>query len=575
MKLLVYTRHELVDRTLWAGDPALLLEGSWPSGASADCRSLDDAIDGRFRWIDRWAAQWAEQLAETAPPQRISSAYLNALDLRYYLVKLLRPVAYLTHVQPLRSGDSLELTAAAGRDEDYVDVLAQYCRSAGVSFQARWTKGPRRRPDRLPRNALWRRWLARLSRHLQAGSVPSDSGRRVVLCGNPRLLDPVCRQLLARRSHVWWLYDRFAVGSWLRWQAAGVGQLVCDSSLGGENRLWHDARMLKQLELRGVSLAASVGRWLAEREATHGPRQTRLCRQIDAHFRQVRPEVLVLDEDATPMARAAVAAARPHGAASLVVQHGVPCCRFGFAPPAADRVLVWGLSSARQLTEWGVPAERISVAGIPQHDGLRGEIPAPWEARPPRILLLTTVPPRDHRPDAVALHLTARTYAEMLRTAFATVAGIDGAELIVKLHPRADRDPIVRALRSEFRSIRCRVVRRGTLEPWLRGIDCVLSCGSSAGVEATLAGLPVIQLAPPRGYFPAHDQWGLAGTAHGEIELQKLLARVLVEGWRPPAVADPEVFAAVGEPAAARIAQIATRGPASQPTRPRLQPAGI
>ena len=155
----------------------------------------------------------------------------------------------------------------------------------------------------------------------------------------------------------------------------------------------------------------------------------------------------------------------------------------------------------------------------------------------------------------MALHLTSRTYAEMLHTAFATVAGIDGAELIVKLHPRTHNDPVVRALRAEFRSLRSRVVRRGPLEKWFDGIDCVLSCGSSAGMEASLAGLPVIQLAPPGGDFPPHEQWGLAGTAHNKVELQQLLARMLVESWRPATGPDPNVFAELGQSAAARIAE--------------------
>ena len=403
----------------------------------------------------------------------------------------------------------------------------------------------------------------------------------VVLCGNPRLLDPVCRELLVRRCNLWWLYDRFALKSWLRWQSTGVGQLVCNSSLGRENRLPRQpfsAELQGRLDFRGVNLAPPIGRWLARRTETHGPRQTRLIEQIDAHFRQVRPHALVLDEDATPLARAAVAVGRSYGVCSLVVQHGIPCCRFGFAPPAADRVLVWGKSSQQQLIGWGVPPERIRITGSPQHGqwppgpryerspamhgrggsttaaptgGLRRE-----EIRPPRVLLLATVPPRDDRPDAVALHLTGRSYAEMLRMAFAAMAGIHGVELILKTHPRAPDDPVVRALRADFPALRSRVVRRGPLENRLSGVDCVLSCGSSAGVEATLLGLPVIQLAPPGASgFPPHGRWGLAGTARCEAELRQLLAGVLVEGRQSAPGPDPDVFAAFGEPAAARIAE--------------------
>jgi hypothetical protein len=75
-------------------------------------------------------------------------------------------------------------------------------------------------------------------------------------------------------------------------------------------------------------------------------------------------------------------------------------------------------------------------------------------------------------------------------------------------------------------------------------------------VEAALLGLPVIQLAPPGASgFPPHGRWGLAGTARCEAELRQLLSGVLVEGWQPAPGPDPDVFAALGEPAAARIAE--------------------
>jgi len=66
----------------------------------------------------------------------------------------------------------------------------------------------------------------------------------------------------------------------------------------------------------------------------------------------------------------------------------------------------------------------------------------------------------------------------------------------------------------------------------------------------------VIQLVPPRAAeFLPHENWGMAGTAHSEKRLQELLARVLVEGWRPAAGPDPDVFANCDRPAAGRIAE--------------------
>lgn len=584
MKLLVFARRELAERGLPPQSPALLLEGSWPAGRrTAWRRSLDEVIDDRFAWIDQQAAEWAELLSRRdswadgrdPPAECIAPAFLNVLGLRYALVKLLRPLAYFARLRPLRRGDRVELVAAAGRDEDYAELLREVCRAAGADFCLRRVRGQPRRAGRSPHGARWRRWSAWGADLCRPRPVPGR--RNVVLCGNPRVLDPVCRELLHRRLNLWWLYDRFAVRSWLRWQAAGVGQLVCDSGRADQNRLQPgrlSVPVCRRLTHAGVSLAGPVQRWLAHRLAIDGARQTRLVEQLEAHFRRLRPDAVVLDQDATPLARAAVAVGRRYGAFSLVVQHGAPYCRFGFAPLAADRILVWGQSSRGRLIAWGVPPQRIRVTGCPHAEELYAELasrarhgPRQRSAHRPtfrartfpdrrwRILLLATVPPRDDRPDAVALRLTGRTYTEMLRTAFAAVADLRRAELIVKLHPRAPDDPAVRSMRVGFPSLPARLVRSGRLERWLRGVDCVLSCGSSAGVEATLAGLPVIQLAPPgaSAWLP-HEQWAMAGTAHDARQLQALLTRILQEPRPAAEVPDPGVFGDFKASAAARVA---------------------
>jgi hypothetical protein len=646
--LLVFARHDLVEPRPPGDGPAVLLEGSWPDGTASESQgSLDDEIDARFLWIDGAASQLAERAAGQVAAPRFASAcddqgflgidpaWLNALALRYYLVKLIRLVAYFTEVRPLDVYRRVDLVAARRRDEDYVSCMAELCRQGGASCRVRWVDRPTIPRQVFPANGRWRRGLAWLCRLLDPSPAPGGSQPRVVLCGNPRFLDPVCRELLRRDARVWWLYDRFAIRSWLRWRALGVGQLVCRSDAAGANRLLPAS--CERLECRGVNLAQPVRQWLADRLKTYGPRQTRTIEQIDAHLRRLRPSALVVDEDGTPMVRAAVALARRHGATSFVVQHGAPVCRFGFAPLAADWMLAWGRSSESQLIRWGLPAERILAVGSPRHQRLDQE-PGPrscepgvrltggwlessaaspqqaglarWprstkarpecvsehragqgrtrfrENRPPRFLLLATTPPRDERPDAVALYLTARSYAEMLRSALAGVSAVPGAELIVKLHPRAPHDPIAHAVLAEFPSLRSRVVRRGAVEPWLGRIDCVLSCFSSAGIDATLAGVPVIQLLPPgSGDLLPHDQWAVLGSARSEAELQGLLHRALQtrrtspEGRCEPSPV-PNVFADLGASAASRIADVilTARQPAQQGeslTEPTPQMKGV
>ena len=590
----------MVDPGLPLDQPALLLEGSWPAAAPTDARwSLDDAIDGRYEWLDRQAAEWSELLGSApvfqkgdrhlaatrsfrdghsrlgaSPPfetasrpllDRFSPAYVHALALRYYLGKLLRPLVYLTEVRPLRAGDEL-VFAGAGHDADYADLLGQLCRVVGADFQVRGMSGQQPAAPAAPLNRFWRRWAGRLARVFEPD--PARLDRRVVLCGNSHLLGSVCDELVRRGCGVWWLYDRFALRSWLQWRGRGVGQLVCDSSLGRVNRLRGPLEPMPKwgLKFRGVDLMPAVGRWLAERVAAGGAWQTRLIEQIDCHFARVRPEAVVLDEDATPLARIAVAAARHHGARSLVVQHGIPACRFGFAPLAADRILVWGRSSREQLIRWEVPAERVVVAGWPR-GGARevgigdhkaatsGRGNGRGRERAINILLLATTPPRDQRPDAAALHLNGRSYAQMLRTAMAAVQRMDGARLLIRPHPRAPKDPFVDAALAEFPGLAAEVVRGGPLAAWLAKADCVLSCGSTGGLEAALAGVPAIGLVPPGAcdWLP-RGQWGLAGTARSQGELESMLAEVF-QARRSPGAELKTVAESVGPAAAARIAE--------------------
>ena len=94
----------------------------------------------------------------------------------------------------------------------------------------------------------------------------------------------------------------------------------------------------------------------------------------------------------------------------------------------------------------------------------------------------------------------------------------------------------------------------GGLDRWLAKADCVLSCVSSAGVDAALAGLPVIQLLPTgSGPILPHAAWGFHGTARTAGELGNQLAQVLA-GETSPAGPLPTVFDGLDGTTAFRIA---------------------
>ncbi|MEX2121673.1 MAG: hypothetical protein WD847_18960 [Pirellulales bacterium] len=590
--------------------PLLLLEGSWPAAPTdGACWSLDDSIDHRIDSIDAAAVDLATRAAGPASPlfgPVAALADLHSLSLRYYLARLLRVIAFFDHVHAPAVGEAIDLYLASRGDEDYHDLFTELARRHGWRLTVYWHESSAPLPRRARRPSRWRRWAAaaadRLTPRVPPPACPAvssaDQAPRVILCGSPRVLDPICAELVARGCQIWWLYEQFAVRCWWRWRRAGVRQLTLAPSpiaaLPSDEALPRGLLTYHQIDLTS-SIARFLHRrpgWLGQsvsvpQSSSVSPRVPPVpccksasggspCPLVDSS------SLLILDEDCTPLKRAAIAFARSHGIKSVVVQHGAPCVRFGFAPLHADVFYAWGESSRRQLEAWQVPSERIVVTGAPgKGEGGEGDkatrrqgdkatktkVPSTKIQEPSpkiqlatsnqqpatsQILLLATVPPSDHRPDSVAFHLTRRTHRRMIEIAFAAVARLPRARLIVKLHPRSVDDSDFRAVMARFPALDVRLVRHADCRTLVHDADCVLSCASTAGIEAAWSGAPVIQLLPlgSADILPAH-RWGLLGTAREQAELDVLLARALSGAAAPVRPREP-IFAATG-PTAARL----------------------
>jgi hypothetical protein len=603
--LKVFARFALSRGCLHAGESALLLEGQWPNEQwpneqcpdsqspaerlAAGRWSLDREIDSRHNWIDDRAAELAEHFAEAghrhANAQAPGLAWLNVVKLRYLLVKLLRVAAFFDSHHRAMPPNVCQLFFEPGRDACYQHVLHALGRQHGFEVIAHPAAcDPAAAGDLQPiaRSASWRRAAERCVRQVQP-ALSADKPR-VVLCGNPRLLAPVCGELLRRRMQPWWLVERFAPRSWLRWRRFGVGSLSCDDSCAeksgsphGPEQFAFDRRALPPLADAGWPAAelvvAAVAAWLHRLHGQLGARQARQSAQIERHLDFARPLHVVLDQDGSPFNRAVVAAARQRGVHTSVVQHGAPFIRFGFAPLAADRFCAWGETSRVQMLRWGVPRERIRVTGTamalpPTRRGISARA-----GKRPRFVLLATLAPADSRPDGVNYHLTGGTFAAMLRGALAAVSNWPGASLLIKLHPRDPRSPAIRSIAAEFDRLDVKIVARGSLAGVLRGAHCVLSCASSAGIEAAACGWPVIQLMPEgSGELLAANAWGLVGTARTRPELAGLIERVLAGRHESPAATAASTIAATGREAASRIvdailSRAVDREPGGQPAR--------
>lgn len=549
----IFARYSLVPDDE-SPDDELLLEGSWPRTEDRPGRwSLDDSIDARFTWIDPLAIDLAERAGVTSGG--LNFAYINALALRYHLVKLLRVIAFFHHVRPVRQCAGLTFHAAEG-DEDYVVLLRQLGAAHGVELIVDWRGAPSAAPELAPRPPLWRQWAATAARPRLPPATGVGSGQpRVVVCGNPHILNPVCAELVSRRVRVGWLYERFAARSWLRWRAAGVEQLVCETGRRPKTS-FSDVASHQRLTAEGIDLTPVVDRWLARRGLEEAHHQSLLIERVEAHFRHIRPTAIVVDEDATPLKRIAIALGRSHGASSVVVQHGAPCGRFGFLPLAADKIAVWGDSAGRQLRDWGLPAERIHTAGWPKA-ALKPLKRSALNSSSKRFLLLATMPPRDERPDNVEFHLTTANYWAMLDMVCQVLSKIDGATLTIKPHPRDAGGAVSpgRIGAGDDRVLHVKIDRKTDLLKLVARSDCVLSCASTAGIEAALAGAPVVQLLPTGSgnILPAAD-WGFIGSARIAEELDPLVDQALARGWRQDSPARTKTVAAHGRAAAARVA---------------------
>lgn len=527
----VFARFD--SQTSHPAGPCLLLEGDWPpTAAGEERRSLDASFDGRHAEIDAAAERLATSIGEAAATSARGANFadVNALRLRYAAVRWLRVVAWFERCVDLLDRRPWTLHVDLPRDAEYVALFEALAERRGCALRivAAGGDAPDVAPPPAPPNPAWRRLLGRW---LARGFTPRSNRRpRVMLCGNPRILDPVCAELLRQGADPVWLYDRFAVGA-LRWRLRGVRQVVCNAS----EATAHDfPTHLSQrpIVVGDVDLTGVVEAWYRREVAWFGPAQARLRHTVAEHVDRFRPDYVVVDEDATPLSRMLLDAARRRGARSIVVQHGICGIRFGFAPQKADVCCVWDRASARQLTRWGIDRARIAVTGSPYVDRVLREVAAVRRRRsaagrdvgPLRVALIGTTPPRDDRPDAVEFHWTARSYESLLEAAFRALESLPDAEVWLRPHPRAGADAAWRRAVERFPRNRIRDVAELPVAEVLGSVDVVLSCPSSLAVEAAQAGLPVVQLLPDGAGAVAPAAWyGLRGPVSTESAVREAL----------------------------------------------------
>ena len=175
---------------------------------------------------------------------------------------------------PLGPGQSVELCLDQPSDEVYATLLAELCAADGAELKIHWLAATSCANSTSLPVAWWRRSLAEINGWVEPLRQIEDGEARVILCGNPRILDPVAAELSRRGHRGWWLYERFAVGSWLRWAGRGFGQIVVNHRL-----------MPNETESTGTAgdtsiddlLTSAINAWLDQQTLSLGDQHAQLC----------------------------------------------------------------------------------------------------------------------------------------------------------------------------------------------------------------------------------------------------------------------------------------------------------
>lgn len=561
MQLDVFPDKELA-RTHPDGPLRLLLEGDW--GLDLDStHSLNELVTGKMAWIDHQACQWYQRLVRNRTISNPSLdlqdiAYLYGLELRYYLVKVLRCIAGAHDLLSSHNISSIRLFCTT-TSSDYAIIFEQLCLAFNIPLQletAHTDTFSERTFLSFLKPSTWLPPSVRfLRKKLATGIITGlhsfppgrnigKDGRRILFCGNLHHFRELFHELHLRKdSKVFYLAQQPSLRALIWSRSCGVHFLCCPAS-DRSNTLSRIDSTLPPCSLltMDVDCRAIIQNWLQQQYINQGGPLKHWLEYLPHLLNQVQPDTVLLDEDVTPFKRLVLTMIDKPEIDSAVLQHGAPYVPFGFTPLVAKKMLAWGPSSEKQFRRWGVDSNRILLTGAPKHDSWcrNAEHESPTPSSDKSLLFLATPHHQAHRPDLVAFQLTERTNACMLRMALEALRTFPEYKMQIKLHPRSDSSSFATEILSGFPDLisRVEILRRGTPYQLARKATCVLSCASSAGIEAMLAHTPVIQIMPPGSVDLVNDNdWGFVTTVRKKQDLVTALHSILNQTGHTPDLA--------------------------------------
>ncbi|MDZ7268733.1 MAG: UDP-N-acetylglucosamine 2-epimerase [candidate division KSB1 bacterium] len=321
-------------------------------------------------------------------------------------------------------------------------------------------------------------------------------------------------------------YRRFGhfitAGAWRHyraWKAAPLRQ----GDLFGDEAIFHFAGV----DLRPF-LRASLLRLLRQQLG-----RLRLYAEVYLDLlERARPRHVVVADDTTTHGRIIVLAAQALGIPTLNIQHGAIADVQHYRQAVTDKLAVWGEHDRALLMRHGVAAEKIVVTGQPRFAataiapaeaaGLRRRYRLPAGVK---VLLWATTPfvPR------LSYDVPERN-SRYLRALLEILAAEPQWFLLIKLHPRDQREAYEKGLSGNNRGLRHRVrlLQNEDMQELLPLADVLLAWNTSVIQEAVLAGKAIIGInffGMPEA-IPSVSE-GVAVPARDAAELQAALQRIL------------------------------------------------
>ncbi|MCX5317797.1 hypothetical protein [Streptomyces sp. NBC_00154] len=282
---------------------------------------------------------------------------------------------------------------------------------------------------------------------------------------------------------------------------------------------------------------------------------------LDGVLAAARPHTVLVSNDTSPLGALTVHVAQRHGANTVHVQHGAWTAESVARPALHSRdIVVMGQRDLPLAKAWvRHPDAEVHVLGQPRFDALAGLDreaqrrylenllgPGPGQG-PARIAVWACQP---FGPDRL------KAQADLLLDGLWKAGGNWG--LVIAPHPAQSVDVFAPLIERDGRPLVAVADPRVGARGCLAGADALASAYSTCGIEATLVGVPVLELGSPGERTLGLSDHGLARRCSTADDVADAL--VALRGPRPPAGrAAPDAVCRWRGDSAAQVARLITR----------------